>query len=192
MLSPNVSLSTVNQSPVFLTFRAAVRGIVVGNGKGFSRSIAKRAAARAALEYIREHGPSEPFKSDKSNAVLDLEKYLLNHRGGSLVPWLSWSVSHTGPDHRRTYHASARCEYPFQSRRCILIWVAVVDGEDVGYGEGYSIDGAKRMAATEALQWFYDNPQPPPPQPQKGKPKKVPDHAIDWDYIFEMAESGMM
>ena len=46
------------------------------------------------------------------------------------------------------------------------------------------------MAATEALQWFYDNPQPPPPQPQKGAPKRVPDHAIDWDYIFKMMESG--
>jgi len=49
----------------------------------------------------------------------------------------------------------------------------------------------KRMAATEALQWFYDNPQPPPPQAQEGTRKKVPDHGIDWDYIFEMALAGM-
>jgi len=104
-----------------MSYRATDRGIVIGRGKGLSRSTAKRGAARAALEYIREHGPPEPFKSDKSNAVLDLEKYLLNRRGGSLVPWLSWSVSHTGPDHRRTYRATTRCECPFQSRQCVLI-----------------------------------------------------------------------
>ena len=92
----------------------SARGIVIGKGKGFSRSVAKNDAAKAALEYIREHGPPDPFKCDKSNAVLDLQDYLLNRRGGSLAAWLSWFLSHTGPDHRRTYRATARCECPFQ------------------------------------------------------------------------------
>jgi hypothetical protein len=83
---------------------------VIGEGRGLSKGAAKRDAARAAIQYIHQHGLPDPIEREDSDAVLDLQNYLQNYPEGSLIPWFSWSVSKTGPDHRRAHRAIAQRE----------------------------------------------------------------------------------
>ncbi|KAI9508708.1 hypothetical protein F5148DRAFT_1193633 [Russula earlei] len=169
------------------------RGQPCGMGRGITRAPAKRNAAREALdirenyiceislniskcqyildslmEYFRANGIPDRHEGD-STPVRDLQNYLRGHPGGSLVPWFSWSVSQTGPDHQKIYHATA-----------------LFDGSDIGRGEGASVENAKTLAAIYALRYLRDNPQPPPPpHPQKGRMYNMKDRMIDWESIFD-------
>ncbi|KAI9508700.1 hypothetical protein F5148DRAFT_860959 [Russula earlei] len=94
--------------------------------------------------------------------------YLQGYLAGSLMPWFSWSLSQSGPDHLKIHHATA-----------------LFDGSEIGHGEGVSVDAAQTLAALRALNYLQDNPQPvPPPHPQKGRVYDRKERMIDWERIF--------
>jgi len=111
------------------------RGVVVGQGQGSSKAMAKRAAAIQALQHFSTHGIPEEY----SDPVHDLNTYLYEIQGPkNLVPLLHFTSVQTGPS-RQTVHTGT---YTFR-------------GVVVGTGQSKIIGVAQRAAAMEALQYFY-------------------------------------
>ncbi|KAI9507087.1 hypothetical protein F5148DRAFT_1285694 [Russula earlei] len=112
--------------------------------------------------------------SSPSGPVDDLQNHLRGYPTGSLIPWFSWSLSQSGPDHLKIHHATA-----------------LFDGSEIGHGEGVSVDAAQALAALRALNYLQDNPQPaPPPHPQKGPVYNIKERMINWERIFNFPVSS--
>ena len=46
--------------------------------------------------------------------VRDLNNYLHDHPSGNLMPFFSWDLNQSGPDHQKIHYATAKCESVFQ------------------------------------------------------------------------------
>ena len=61
-----------------------------------------------------------------------------------------------GPDHQKTFFATAKREPFGHSENCVLS--CTVRGQAIGYGRGYSIRTAKQGAADGALRYLTSLP----------------------------------
>ncbi|KAI9434790.1 hypothetical protein H4582DRAFT_743726 [Lactarius indigo] len=75
--------------------------------------------------------------SHQVDPVRDLNNYLQGHPTGNLTTLLSWETKQEGPQHQAKHYATAKLQ-----------------GQPIGHGYGQHKNGAKAMAATEALQYL--------------------------------------
>jgi hypothetical protein len=109
------------------------------------------------MQYIHNHGLSDPIESKDSDALLDLQNYPGNHTGGSLIP------ASRGPCRKTiliTTGATAQLPNVSPLAESIFCHAAVGAGE-IGRRVGFFVDHSKQIAAAQALECIHAGTQPP-------------------------------